>query len=220
MSLTFFTNLVEIDFVLIDFFYITQTANQPFMSRYTVALHRRFSMLAYYPIEAIARCPPPAIPETVGSANTPDCQVHTSKVLLAIERFDALLTVPTNAAAHSPFVICMIANMIKTHLVACRSIYQGHQLRMARERIRVSMGSLRTLGEYWLLGKRSYQEVGVIAREVLSLGRQEGHSGAQEELPIQNLGVVELSPPLFLWPDNLFQFRDASFHETADPSLV
>lgn len=31
------------------------------------------------------------------------------------------------------------------------------------------MGSLKALGEYWLLGKRTYQELASIAREVLVL---------------------------------------------------
>lgn len=40
---------------------------------------------------------------------------------------------------------------------------------MEREKIRLSMGVLKTLSEHWPLGKRTYREMGVIAREVLSL---------------------------------------------------
>jgi hypothetical protein len=31
------------------------------------------------------------------------------------------------------------------------------------------MGALRVLGEHWPLGKRTYREMGIIAREILSL---------------------------------------------------
>lgn len=40
---------------------------------------------------------------------------------------------------------------------------------MERERVRLSMGALRMLGEHWPLGKRTYDEMGIIAREILCL---------------------------------------------------
>lgn len=40
---------------------------------------------------------------------------------------------------------------------------------MEREKIRLSMGVLKTLSEHWPLGKRTYREIGIIARENLSL---------------------------------------------------
>lgn len=46
-------------------------------------------------------------------------------------------------------------------------------LKLARERIRLNMGVLKALGEHWPLGKRTYREVGVIAREILCLVDQD-----------------------------------------------
>ncbi|CEL02047.1 hypothetical protein ASPCAL01622 [Aspergillus calidoustus] len=140
---------------------------------YVVDLHRQLSTLAYSPIEAIAHCAPNAPPESLRGCNSTECQLHTAKVLRAIDQFDELLTLPTNIATHTPFIICMIANTVIAHLSACRFHYQGHQLKLARERIRLSMGALKVLGEYWPMGLRTYKEVGIVAREILGLKDQQ-----------------------------------------------
>ncbi|KAL4912978.1 hypothetical protein BDW62DRAFT_215902 [Aspergillus aurantiobrunneus] len=136
---------------------------------YVVDLHRQLSTLLYSPIEAIAHCSPPAPPESLRGCNTPESQLHTAKVLKAIKQFDDLLTLPTNIATHTPFIICMISNLVIAHLAACRFHYQGQALNLARERVRLSMGALKVLGEYWPMGQRTYREVGIVAREILGL---------------------------------------------------
>jgi hypothetical protein len=146
---------------------------RPNSCRYVVDLHRQLSTLAYSPIEAIAHCAPNAPPESLRGCNSAECQLHTAKVLRAIDQFDELLTLPTNIATHTPFIICMIANTVIAHLSACRFHYQGHQLKLARERIRLSMGALKVLGEYWPMGLRTYKEVGIVAREILGLKEQQ-----------------------------------------------
>ncbi|KAL4995356.1 hypothetical protein BDV10DRAFT_134486 [Aspergillus recurvatus] len=136
---------------------------------YVVELHRQLSTLFYTPVESIAHCSPRPPPESLRGCNTPECQLHTTKVLRAIDAFDDLLTLPTNIATHTPFIICMISNLVIAHLAACRFHYQGQALKLARERIRLSMGALKVLGEYWTMGRRTYREVGVVAREILGL---------------------------------------------------
>lgn len=90
-------------------------------------------------------------------------------MLRAIDQFDDLLTLPTNITTHTPFIICMISNLVIAHLAACRFHYSGQPLKLARERVRLSMGALKVLGEYWPMGQRTYKEVGIIAREILGL---------------------------------------------------
>lgn len=63
----------------------------------------------------------------------------------------------------------MVAVVTIAHLAACRYHYQGQDLQLGRERIRLSMGVLKSLGAYWPAGRRTYKEVGIIARDVLSL---------------------------------------------------
>ena len=98
-----------------------------------------------------------------------EAHIHTSKVLLAIEKIIGLLTLPTRLVTHTPFIICMIANTTIAHLSACRYLFRDRTLQMEREKIRLCMGVLKTLSEHWPLGKRTYREIGIIAREILSL---------------------------------------------------
>ncbi|KAF7586651.1 hypothetical protein BBP40_008520 [Aspergillus hancockii] len=149
---------------------------------YVVDVHRRLSALEYSAIEAVAHCAPPP-PFAIQGFDAQDRQLHTAKALRAIEQFDELLTLPTNIATHTPFIICMIANTVIAHLSACRFVFQGQQLKLARERIRLSMGALKVLGGHWPMGRRTYQEVGIIAREIL---------GFKEKAP--QAQVVEVRP--------------------------
>lgn len=67
------------------------------------------------------------------------------------------------------------------------------------------MGALRMLGEHWPLGKRTYDEMGVIAREILCLTDKDC-SAAQEQL--QN-SYKDFSPlPMDLFLDNEFSLFD------------
>jgi hypothetical protein len=55
----------------------------------------------------------------------------------------------------------------------------------SREKIRLATGTLQRLSEHWILGKRTYREIGVIARELLSPAK---------DTPV-GLGGVGLSLP-------------------------
>lgn len=103
------------------------------------------------------------------SSSSEDAHVHTTKALLAIRRIGDLLPLPPNIVTQTPFTICMVANTLVAHLSACRYLFRGRALQLERERVRSSMGALHALGEYWPLGKRTYREMGVIAREILGL---------------------------------------------------
>lgn len=142
------------------------------MHTYTVEIHRPLSTLASSPIEAVTRCAPLAPSEHLQESDKAASELHTVKCLSAIENLGHLLTLPTNLNAHSPFLICMIANVTIAHLSACRYILQGERLATSREKIRLTMGTLKILkrfSEHWILGKRTYREIGMIAREILPL---------------------------------------------------
>lgn len=163
------------------------------MCRWIVDLHRQLSTLAYSTIEGVSYCCPPAPPESLLQSNPPESDLHTRRVLHSIERFESLLTLPTNIVSHTPFLICMIAIVAIAHLSACRYVFKGQELRLNRERIRVIMGTLKTMGQHWSLGKRTYQEISVIAREILSLDRPLLTPPASRESQHTTSGVSELS---------------------------
>lgn len=67
----------------------------------------------------------------------------------------------------------MIAIVTIIHLSAYRFVFEGKKLESSREKIRLSMGTLKRLSEYWNVGKGSYREVGTIACKILSLRKDE-----------------------------------------------
>ncbi|RLL98732.1 hypothetical protein CFD26_106194 [Aspergillus turcosus] len=185
-----------------------------------VDLHRQLSTLAYSTIEGVAYCCPPAPPESLLQSNSPESDLHTRRVLHSIERFESLLTLPTNIVSHTPFIICMIAIVAIAHLSACRYVFKGQELRLNRERIRAIMGTLKAMGEHWSLGKRTYQEISVIAREILSLDRPLPSPPASREE--QTTGVYEVmtdisafafAPDMAVEPLDFCDLFDIDYHE-------
>lgn len=141
-----------------------------------INLHRVLSNLAYNPVESVARCAPLGPPEGSYTTCSVDTHIHTSKTLISIEKLNELLTLITCLPSQTPFIISMVANTTIAHLSACKYLFRDRELRIAREKIRLSMGVMKALAEYWPLGKRTYLEVGIIAREILCLA--DGDIGA------------------------------------------
>ncbi|KAJ5384199.1 Major facilitator superfamily domain general substrate transporter [Penicillium concentricum] len=175
------------------------------MHTYTVEIHRPLSALTHSAIESVSRCAPLAPSEQLKCNSAKERDIHTVKCTKAINSIDELLTLPTNMKTHSPFIICMIANVTIAHLSACRFIFSGDQRAKGREKIRLTMGTLKRLSEHWTLGKRTYREIGIVARELLSLAKD----------PPASLGTVGISlpdptssefPALDMLPDSNFDF--------------
>ncbi|KAJ6025958.1 hypothetical protein N7444_013637 [Penicillium canescens] len=186
------------------------------MHTYNIEIHRPLSALTHSAIESVSHCAPRAPSEQLKCNNAKEKDLHTLKCTKAIHSIDELLTLPTNMKSHSPFIICMIANVTIAHLSACRFIYHGQRLSQSREKIRLAMGTLKRLSEHWVLGKRTYREIGIIARELLSLAK---------DTPV-GLGGVGLSfpdPPSIgmpasdMLPDGNFDF--CSFFDSATSGL-
>lgn len=131
--------------------------------------------------------------------------LHTLKCTKAIDSIDELLTLPTNMKLHSPFIICMIANVTIAHLSACRFIYHGQRLSQSLEEIRLTMGTLKRLGEHWVLGKRTYDEIGIIARELLSLANDAPVTLPAADFALPDLPSIDM-PALNMLPDRNFDF--------------
>ena len=139
-------------------------------NRLTVALQRPLSGLVYSGAESLSKCAPPPPPERMSPERERESHVHTVKVLHAIEGFTNMLTLPTTSSRHTPFTICMVATVAIANLSACRYILTEKRLSMARERLRVSIGVLKSLEEIWPLGRTLLQELRAVARDMLNLG--------------------------------------------------
>ncbi|CAI7617268.1 unnamed protein product [Penicillium glandicola] len=187
------------------------------MHTYTVEIHRPLSALTHSAIESVSRCAPLAPSEQLKCNNAKERDLHTAKCIEAINSIDALLTLPTNMNTHSPFIICMIANVTIAHLSACRFIFTGDQRAKSREKIRLTMGTLKCLSEHWTLGKRTYREIGIVARELLSLAKDPPASFAAPDISLPD-PTFPAFPALDMLPDTNFDF--CAFFDADAPVLT
>jgi hypothetical protein len=108
----------------------------------------------------------------------------------------------------------MIANVTIAHLSACRFIYSGDRRAKSREKIRLAMGTLKRLSEHWKLAKWTYREIGIVARELLSLAKD----------PPASLGAVDPSLPDPVSPAfptlDMLNFDFCAFFDADAPGLT
>lgn len=78
------------------------------------------------------------------------------------------------------------------------------------------MGTLKRLSEHWILGKRTYREIGIIARELLSLAKDVPASSTAIDLPLPD-PTSPYFAALDMLPDANFDF--CAFFDADAPSL-
>jgi hypothetical protein len=105
-----------------------------------------------------------------------------------------MLTLPIRLARHTPFNICMIATMTIAHLSACKYVFTGEQLKVARERIRVAMGALEVFAEIWPRAKKVVGEVKIVARTLLSLESKPRQASIASPKPIESPRHLSVNP--------------------------
>ncbi|KAE8373911.1 hypothetical protein BDV26DRAFT_54310 [Aspergillus bertholletiae] len=148
----------------------------------TIGLHRPLSALKFNAIENVSSCarePPLDTP-------VPDLvNVHTTRVLRAVEAQIRLLALPVRRFHHTPFTTCMVSEGILALLSACSALLKGKDLSIARDQIRMTLGCLKVLGEVWPRTARNVREIQTIAQCVLGLGQVGSNDGTPgpSELP-------------------------------------
>lgn len=106
---------------------------------------------------------------------TPDLiNVHTVRVLRAVEAQVQLIALPTAKFHHSPFVTCMISKGVLALLSACKLCLGGKELMIARDQIRMIIGCLKALGKIWPRTARNVREIQTIASHILGLESKVG----------------------------------------------
>ncbi|KAJ5052719.1 hypothetical protein J3E72DRAFT_232629 [Bipolaris maydis] len=157
-----------------------------FMAHMVIAIvmstiHRPYSSLGYCPGEMstrgfIAPSPFTLVPKAGRNA-------HTARVLKATEIATRLLAIPCALEKHNPFTACMTAQMAAVQVAACIYLLDGHALSIARDRVSLSIGFLKTMGSTWPLGKIMAIEVRTIARLSFS-GTSVQHAGSMGVEPV------------------------------------
>lgn len=110
----------------------------------------------------------------------------------------------------------MIADLTIAHLSACRFIYTGEIRTKSREKIRLTMGTLKNLSEHWAFAKRTYREIGIIDRELLSLAKDTQTPSATVDISLTDSTLIDL-PALGISPDADFDF--CTFFDSGTPGL-
>lgn len=93
---------------------------------------------------------------------------HTARALKGLEIYTKLLAIPTLAEKHGLFTFSIAAQMAAAQIAACKHLLQDHALAIGRDRLKLSIGYLNTMGNFWPLAKKMAREVRGIARASLS----------------------------------------------------
>ena len=130
-------------------------------------MHRPFSDLPFNPVEDVSSCArEPAQPNTTASEMV---NVHTIRVLRAVEAQVRLLALPDRQFTHTPFATCMVNGGILALLSASNFLLKGIDLQVARGQIRMMIGHLKILAETWPRTMKNLREIQTISRHVLGL---------------------------------------------------
>jgi hypothetical protein len=133
-----------------------------------VYLHRPRSQLTYGSVERTSKCAPPPSEKSVEEQQRA-YDFHTTKVLEASESAIGLFTLPAPFLKRTPLVICSLTLSLLAQIAACRLRLKGVVYTAARDRIRLGLGVIKTLGEVWPVAQKTVKEVQIIARETLSV---------------------------------------------------
>lgn len=131
----------------------------------SIYLHRPKSHLATTDYADDTSCTPP---EHWSASPRPQA-MHTAKAITAANTIAKLITLPAPLIKHTPFFTCVITLAAIVHLSACSWLLTGDEGYLAKERIRLGVGALKTLGEIWGVADCVLMQVKGAARDVFAL---------------------------------------------------
>lgn len=135
-----------------------------------IYLHRPRSHLVVSLVSDETTC----TPTTGYTATHHPAAFHTSKAVHAANAISKLITLPTPLIKHTPFFTCVLTLATIVHLSACSWLLTGDEGYLAKERIRLGIGALKTLDEVWGVAGCVLQQVRLAARHVFRFPRPEG----------------------------------------------
>lgn len=124
-----------------------------------------------------------------GAAAPPLTGQYTVRTLGAANTLSKLVTLPTPLIRHTPFLTCAITLACVVHLAACSCsgygpvpgptgwLLSGDEAFLAKERIRLAVGSLRALARVWALADDVLAQVQEVARELFRFEPDGGGDG-------------------------------------------
>jgi hypothetical protein len=141
--------------------------------------------------EAFMNPSPFIIPSKLGRS------AHTARALKAVELHTKLLAIPCAVEKHNVVTMCITAQLAAVQISACSHLLDGHAHSIGRDRVRLSIGYLNTMGSVWPLGKKMAKEVRAIARSNLANTPTAQSSVAMDLGPAAE---IEVPRDDLLWP--------------------
>jgi hypothetical protein len=157
-------------------------------------MHRPLSALRVSKEEFMTRSPGSRSLRMPPSANA-GRGAHTARALKAIEMHTKLLAIPCDVLRHNLFLVNITAQMTNASVSACDNLLKDHALAIARDRVRLGIGVLNTMGSVWKLAKEVAKDVRHVARSTLG-GGQNTHQTVEPGLTDE----IELLRDEVIWP--------------------
>lgn len=148
-------------------------------------MHRPCSSLPYVQGEmntqSFQNPSPFVIPSKLGRS------AHTARTLKALDLHTKLLAIPCAIERHNVFTMCITAQLAVVQASACSSLLDGHAETIGRDRIRLSIGYLNSMGSVWRLAK-------LMANEVRSIARSNIIGTKTQSTVVTSMAPVEMEP--------------------------
>lgn len=141
--------------------------------------------------------------------------VHTVKCTSAADKIAELITYPGDSLQHTPLFTCMLTLSAVVHLSAYLLAHDVNHRAAIRERLALSVGSLKSIKGTWALAGSVLQSIRGAAREVMAMGKMMERPPSAETNDLYHLEngggdpwAVTINDPLFtqvpeLLPSNL-----------------
>jgi len=153
--------------------------------------HRPFSTLIYSLEELTTESFTSPVPY-VEPSRQGQC-IHTARALQAMDMQTKLLAIPCAFERHHLFCLCITASIATAQISACTLLLQDHAASIARDRLRLSIGFLSSMGTNWPLAKKMTRDVKRVARRTLV-------SPTRSRLDMDPNGVIEIPRDDLIWP--------------------
>jgi nicotinate-nucleotide pyrophosphorylase (carboxylating) len=150
-----------------------------------VQLHRPQSSVTYSKEEwqtGFIPCPPMNMIPTKHERRN----VHTAKILRALEKQTQLLTLPSPLILHAPFTVCIVAGCATAHVATCALFPDDRRLEVGRDRLRLSIGAVRACADIWPLNRQMLADAQMVAKGTLSPSTSLPRQPAREPLAPMN----------------------------------
>ena len=167
----------------------------------SICLHRPRSDLVYTDVQDSNNC----LESRVYGAPASKFSVHTVKCTSAADKIAELITYPGDSLQHTPLFTCMLTLSAVVHISAYLLAHDLNQRAAIRERLALSVGSLKSVKGTWILAGSVLQSIRGAAREAMAMGKlmeRPSSGGAHDPFHTGSNGhdpwAVTVHDPLFV----------------------